>query len=40
MMLPLLDVVTRSQKLQKPKVCPKEGSEEPAGEGSPPEAHS
>ncbi|XP_025855698.1 endonuclease V isoform X2 [Vulpes vulpes] len=30
----------RSQKLQKPKVCPKEGSEEPAGEGSPPEAHS
>ncbi|KAM8945107.1 endonuclease V isoform 2-T2 [Lycaon pictus] len=30
----------RSQKLQKPKVCPKEGWEEPAGEGSPPEAHS
>ncbi|XP_019657923.1 endonuclease V isoform X1 [Ailuropoda melanoleuca] len=30
----------RSQKVQRPKVCPKEGSEEPEGEGRPPEAHS
>ncbi|XP_070081928.1 endonuclease V isoform X9 [Equus caballus] len=30
----------RNQKAQRPKACPKEGSEEPAGEGRPPEAHS
>ncbi|XP_030876400.1 endonuclease V isoform X7 [Leptonychotes weddellii] len=30
----------RSQKVQRPKVCPQEGSEEPEGEGRPPEAHS
>nr|XP_045744263.1 endonuclease V isoform X1 [Mirounga angustirostris] len=30
----------RSQKVQRPKLCPQEGSEEPEGEGRPPEAHS
>lgn len=40
LMLPLLDVITRSQKVQRPKVCPQEGAEEPEGEGRPPEAHS
>ncbi|XP_070415846.1 endonuclease V isoform X9 [Equus przewalskii] len=30
----------RNQKAQRPKACRKEGSEEPAGEGRPPEAHS
>lgn len=40
LMLPFLNVITRSQKAQGPKVCPKGGSKESKGEDRPPEAHS